>query len=128
MGKLFAIASIDEAKAFLSHEVLRGRLEDISTAALAHCDKGDPLSLSYHIVFCPSPPLPPPPPLTINRLTIGALKVFGGDVDALKVHGCMTVFANVSSNHIFQDMLDRFFDGKPEPLTAKWLSKQKGAK
>jgi uncharacterized protein (DUF1810 family) len=46
-----------------------------------------------------------------------------GHPDDLKFHSCMTLFADVApAEAIFQDCLDRFFDGVPDPATIERLS------
>lgn len=53
-----------------------------------------------------------------------AVDVFG-DVDALKLHGCATLFASVSPpGSVFHALLDRYFQSKLEPITVAWLEKQ----
>ena len=45
-----------------------------------------------------------------------------GSVDALKLRSCMTLFAQVSDDSLFSEVLDRYFDGQPDPLTLELLN------
>jgi uncharacterized protein (DUF1810 family) len=46
-----------------------------------------------------------------------AEQVFGG-VDALKLRSCVTLFHRAAPQEpVFADVLDRFFDGRPDPAT-----------
>jgi uncharacterized protein (DUF1810 family) len=48
--------------------------------------------------------------------------IFGG-IDAVKLRSSMTVFHRADpSDAIFQQVLDRFFDGQPDPATDQRLS------
>ena len=52
---------------------------------------------------------------------VSARQVFG-DVDAMKLRSCLTLFEAVSSTTpIFKDCLDRYFGGKRDPLTMQFL-------
>lgn len=42
-------------------------------------------------------------------------------VDALKLRSSMTLFLDVSGKAVFQQMLDAFFDGSPDPRTREIL-------
>jgi uncharacterized protein (DUF1810 family) len=45
-----------------------------------------------------------------------------GQVDALKLRSSMTLFANVTDDdRDFVDVLERFYDGEPDPLTLELL-------
>lgn len=44
-----------------------------------------------------------------------------GDIDAIKVRSCMTLFDAVSSDDIFQDVLDAFYDGTSDKKTLDYL-------
>ena len=44
-----------------------------------------------------------------------------GSIDAMKVRSCLTLFNAVSPNDIFQLALNKFYDGKPDPLTLEHL-------
>ena len=46
-----------------------------------------------------------------------------GDVDALKLRSCMTLFSCVSDERVFTDVLDAFYSGKRDDLTLKLLGK-----
>lgn len=49
-----------------------------------------------------------------------ATKVFG-DVDAMKVCSCMTLFDEVAEDDLFRQLLLRSFAGKPDPMTLEAL-------
>ena len=52
----------------------------------------------------------------------GADEIFGHP-DDLKFHSCMTLFADVAPHEaLFQDCLDRFFDGQPDAGTMEKLA------
>ena len=48
-------------------------------------------------------------------------KIFGKP-DDLKFHSCVTLFAQVSQDPLFQRVLDKFFDGKADERTLQVLS------
>jgi uncharacterized protein (DUF1810 family) len=49
--------------------------------------------------------------------TRSAVDIFG-EVDAMKLRSCLTLFAQAAPEQaVFRRCLDRFFDGKPDPLT-----------
>ena len=83
----YAIASIDEARAYLVHPVLGPRIRECATLLLA------------------APP---------GRSAAAIL----GDLDAMKVRSSMTLFHRADPNEpSFRDVLDRFYDGIPDPAT-----------
>ena len=45
-----------------------------------------------------------------------------GKPDDLKFHSCVTLFAQVSQDPLFQSVLDKFFDGKADERTLQLLS------
>jgi len=49
-----------------------------------------------------------------------ALDIFGSP-DDMKLRSCMTLFAAVSPDDIFQRALQKYFDGKPDRLTLERL-------
>lgn len=49
-----------------------------------------------------------------------AQEVFGS-LDAMKVLSCMTLFAEVASDDLFQQVIDRYYQGKPDGNTRKIL-------
>ena len=87
MARRFAILGLDEARAFLAHPVLGGRLREI-TAALGQLPDPD-----AHSVF--------------------------GDVDAVKLRSCLTLFAHADEEGggLFKAALGRWFDGVEDPAT-----------
>lgn len=44
-----------------------------------------------------------------------------GDIDAVKVRSCMTLFDAVSPDDIFQDVLDAFYGGTPDKKTLDYM-------
>jgi len=47
-----------------------------------------------------------------------------GTPDDLKLRSCMTLFAALeNSNPVFAQVLDKFFEGKPDPMTISLLEK-----
>lgn len=51
------------------------------------------------------------------------VKVMGGEVDALKLKSCMTLFACVSDEgSVFHKVLDKFFGGEMDALTLSILN------
>jgi uncharacterized protein (DUF1810 family) len=45
-----------------------------------------------------------------------AEEIFGG-IDAMKLRSSMTLFARATGEPLFQQVLDRYFDGEPDPAT-----------
>jgi uncharacterized protein (DUF1810 family) len=92
-ARQYAIASLDEAIAYLGHPVLGPRLREIAAAASA-----------------------------IDGAT--ADDVFG-TIDAVKLRSSMTLFAlaaGPSSDEPFRRVLERHFDGVPDPETERLLA------
>lgn len=87
----YAIASKEEARAYLEHPVLGRRLQECARI--------------------------------ISQIEgRSAEQVFGG-IDALKLRSSMTLFALTSEEPtIFNDILNKFFDGKPDQATIGLLS------
>ena len=46
-----------------------------------------------------------------------------GDIDALKLRSCMTLFSCVSEEKVFTDVLDTFYSGKKDNLTLELLGR-----
>jgi uncharacterized protein (DUF1810 family) len=87
----FAIASLEEARAYVAHPVLGPRLV---AAARALADLAGERS---------------------------AEAILGG-VDALKLRSSMTLFARAAPDEpVFGQVLDRYFDGRPDPATEERL-------
>lgn len=86
-SKYYSIKNVDEAKNYLNHPILGERLKLITKELLA---------------------------LNENN----ANKVFGSP-DDLKLKSSMTLFAaiDVSQEHIFQAVLDKFFNGQTDNKT-----------
>lgn len=86
MAQRYAIASGDEAAAYLAHPVLGARLRECA-AVVAQQDE-----LSAEEIF--------------------------GHPDDLKFRSSMTLFADVAPDEaVFQDCIDRYFDGEPDDAT-----------
>jgi uncharacterized protein (DUF1810 family) len=91
MSKTYAIASLDEARAYLEHPVLGPRLIACAT-------------------------------LVAEAQAPTAEHIFGG-IDTLKLHSCMTLFMRAAPGEpLFQQVLDRYFDGLPDPATESRLT------
>jgi uncharacterized protein (DUF1810 family) len=91
MSRLYAIASLDEAKAYLAHPVLGARLRECAAAVLAITGAS-------------------------------ANQIFGG-TDAMKVRSSMTLFHRAAPDEPpFTDVLNRYFDGAPDPETDERLA------
>ncbi|MBQ6154864.1 DUF1810 domain-containing protein [bacterium] len=55
----------------------------------------------------------------------GDIKALMGDVDAMKLRSCMTLFVQVAPEEpVWQQVLDKFFDGKQDELTLKMLAQE----
>jgi uncharacterized protein (DUF1810 family) len=86
MSRTYAIASLDEARAYLRHPVLGPRLLECARVVAA------------------SP-------------TATAEDLFGG-IDAQKLRSSMTLFLRADPTQpVFQQVLDRYFDGQPDAAT-----------
>ena len=51
-----------------------------------------------------------------------AQEVFGS-LDAMKVLSCMTLFNEVASDDLFQQVIDRYYQGKVDETTKRKLEK-----
>ena len=92
MSRRFALSSEAEARAFLAHAVLGARL--LACARLLLGSAG----------------------------TASADSIFGA-VDAQKLRSSMTLFHRADpAQPVFGQVLERFFDGNPDPLTDQLLS------
>ena len=90
---MYSIKDLDEAAAYLNHEILGKRLIEISNALLA---------------------------LETND----AHKVFGSP-DDIKLRSSMTLFTIVpGADNVFQQVLDKFFNGKKDDRTLQLLKAQ----
>jgi uncharacterized protein (DUF1810 family) len=86
MAQRYAIASLDEARAYLRHPVLGPRLRTCA-AVVAE---------------------------TTGRT---AEQIFGG-IDAMKLRSSMTLFHRAAQeDDVFATVLQRYFDGEPDPAT-----------
>ena len=86
MSRRYAIASLDEARAYLQHPVLGARLRECAE-------------------------------LVGSAQARTAEEIFGG-IDTQKLRSSMTLFLRAKPEEsIFQDVLDRYFQGQPDPAT-----------
>jgi uncharacterized protein (DUF1810 family) len=86
MSRRYAIASLDEARAYLAHPVLGPRLQECARALLG-----------------------------LDGRT--ATEILG-PVDALKLRSSLTLFARAApEDPLFGEVLDRYFDGRPDDAT-----------
>jgi len=86
-SRAYAIADLAEARAYLEHPVLGPRLREITGALLAL-----PKTATAEAVF--------------------------GSIDAVKLRSSMTLFARAAPDErVFPAVLERFFDGSPDPRT-----------
>jgi uncharacterized protein (DUF1810 family) len=90
MSRAYAIASLEEARAYIDHPVLGPRLRECAAALLDHAD-------------------------------LSAREILG-EIDAVKLRSSMTLFARAAPGEpLFQRLLDRFFEGSPDPETERRL-------
>jgi uncharacterized protein (DUF1810 family) len=90
-ARRYAIASLEEARAYCRHGVLGPRL--VAAAAAVAALQG-----------------------------LSAVQIFG-DIDARKLHSSMTLFQRAAPGEpVFGDVLDRYFDGVPDPATGQLLA------
>lgn len=89
MARTYAIASLEEAQAYLDHPVLGPRLLTCSNALLGITGKT-------------------------------AEDIFD-ETDAIKLRSSMTLFSRVSGEPVFQQVLDRYFEGKADEVTEQRL-------
>jgi len=55
-----------------------------------------------------------------------AVQIFGG-IDTRKLHSSMTLFRRAAPGEpVFRDVLDRYFDGLPDPATEQLLEGEPG--
>ncbi len=98
MAENYGIASIDEARAYLAHPVLRERLIEISRALLRHAKDG------------------------LLSKAKSAEEILGY-IDALKVRSSMTLFDIVEPDTIFKEVLDAFYNSERDEMTLNILNK-----
>ena len=104
-ARRYAITSRDEARAYLAHPVLGPRLVESAEAALSVTNR------SAHAIF--------------------------GSPDDLKLRSCATLFASVAAEaeaeanavpaSVFHRLLDRYYDGEPDPRTLDLLAEADSA-
>lgn len=91
MSKKFAIYSLGEARAYLQHPVLGPRLRECAAIVAASTTKT-------------------------------AIALFDADIDVRKLHSSMTLFLRADpAEPLFQQVLDRYFGGCPDPKTDRLL-------
>ena len=91
MSRTYAIASLEEARAYLQHPLLGPRLRECA-AIIANSSAGS------------------------------AAEILGG-IDAQKLRSSMTLFLRADPQEpVFQRVLDRYFDGRPDPATDERVS------
>jgi uncharacterized protein (DUF1810 family) len=90
LSRLYAISSVQEARAYLGHEILGPRLRECA-GIVAAADAGS------------------------------AENIFGG-IDAQKLRSSMTLFHRADPvEPVFTRVLQRYFDGAPDPETDRRL-------
>jgi uncharacterized protein (DUF1810 family) len=93
ISRHYGIESLEEARAYLAHPTLGARLREIAGATL-----GAPAGRTADEIF--------------------------GSIDAMKLRSSMTLFAAADpENDVFRAVLDRFFEGRPDPLTLELLAR-----
>jgi len=86
MAQLYAIASLDEARAYLRHPVLGPRLRTCASV--------------------------------IGETTGRTAEQIFGDIDGMKLRSSMTLFHRAApDDDVFATVLQRYFDGEPDPAT-----------
>jgi len=89
-SRIYAITSLDEARAYLAHPVLGARLIECATI--------------------------------LTRVPGRSAKQILGEVDALKLRSCITLFMHAAPDEpVFRQVLDRYFDGVPDPATEQLI-------
>ncbi|MFC2952971.1 DUF1810 domain-containing protein [Marinicaulis aureus] len=92
MAQKYAIASLDEARAYLAHPVLGPRLKEAMGAVLGHVSEHGQPRRSVHEIF--------------------------GSPDDLKFHSSMTLFHRADPDEqLFMDGLKLFFDEREDSET-----------
>ncbi len=93
-SKFYAIKNLDEAKEYVNHPILGKRLKEITNELLKLKEEN-------------------------------ANKIFGSP-DDMKLQSCMTLFS-IADNHpdnVFEEVLNKFYNGKPDNRTVKFLEKE----
>lgn len=97
MADNYGISSLDEARAYWEHPILHQRLVEITESLLIHSKR--------RIFHSPKT----------------AFEILG-NIDAIKVRSCMTLFDMVEPNSIFAEVINAFYEGERDPLTLEKLS------
>lgn len=90
------------------------RFYGISGAEEARAYLGHPL-LGQRLLECCA--------LLLQATGVSAQDVFG-QVDAIKLRSCLTLFDSVAGGPIFRECIDRYFGGERDPATLEMLSKR----
>ena len=94
-ARRYAIASLDEARAYERHAILGSRLREAAAAVAGVQGRS-------------------------------AVQILGG-IDARKLQSSMTLFLRAAPDDpMFQAVLDKFFDGMPDPATDRLLGGRHG--
>ncbi|WP_428410626.1 DUF1810 domain-containing protein [Hyphococcus sp.] len=94
MAQKFAIASLNEARAYLAHPVLGLRLKEATEAVLGHVNEWGQPRCSVHEIF--------------------------GSPDDFKFHSSMTLFHRADTDEqLFSGALKSFFEGREDGETLK---------
>ena len=56
----------------------------------------------------------------LTHTDMNVVNIFGG-IDAMKVCSCMTLFDTVSPNDVFQEVLDKFYNGRYDKKTLDYM-------
>ncbi|MCF0235258.1 MAG: DUF1810 domain-containing protein [Bacteroidaceae bacterium] len=92
-SKFYAISGADEAQAYLAHPTLGARLREITEALAAHAEGESAKSIRYIL----------------------------GDIDAMKVKSCMTLFEAISNEEIFGKVLRTMYGNERDIHTLEKL-------
>ena len=66
---------------------------------------------------------------TLNALPGNDAVAVLGDIDAVKLRSCLTVFAEASLDEsLFQEGLDKYFEGQPDRATLSLLGRATGSR
>jgi uncharacterized protein (DUF1810 family) len=88
VSQMYAITSLEEARAYMTHPVLGARLIECATI--------------------------------LTSLTGRTAEQVFGDVDALKLRSCVTLFRRAAPEEpVFGQVLDQYFGGLPDSATEK---------
>jgi uncharacterized protein (DUF1810 family) len=110
MSRTYAIASLDEARAYLLHPVLGPRLIECCTTLVR-------LRMSSDSSRSDDPSAGG----SANDGSLNVVSIFGG-VDAQKLQSSMTLFLRAAPHQpVFAEVLHRYFDAIPDAATDRLL-------